>query len=119
MFCPSCDSEYVDGYTRCASCDVDLIEAPPTEPEIVLVKIHESGNAALIPVIESLLDDGGIEYMAKSEGLQDLFGWGRFGTNLNFTIGPVEFYVRENDAEAAREILATLQDLPPVENLDE
>lgn len=26
MFCPSCHSEYRPGFTRCASCDVDLVE---------------------------------------------------------------------------------------------
>jgi len=26
MFCPSCHSEYRSGFTRCATCDVDLVE---------------------------------------------------------------------------------------------
>lgn len=26
MICPACESEYRAGYTRCASCDVDLVE---------------------------------------------------------------------------------------------
>lgn len=28
MFCPLCKSEYREGFTRCADCDVDLVDAP-------------------------------------------------------------------------------------------
>jgi len=28
MFCPVCRDEYRPGFTRCASCDVDLVDAP-------------------------------------------------------------------------------------------
>jgi hypothetical protein len=86
MICPTCGSEYRDEYTRCRECDVDLIEPPPpiVEPEIALVKVYEMGNAAIIALLESLPDSAGIEYMTKGEWIQDLFGWGRLGTNLNF-----------------------------------
>jgi len=57
---------------------------------------------------ESLLANAGIDYMTKGEGIQDLFGWGRFGTNLNYVIGPVEFYVREDDAAEAEAIAESL-----------
>lgn len=76
------------------------------EPEVALVKVYETGNAALIPLYESLLDSAGIEYMAKGEALQDLFGAGRFGTNP--IAGPVEFWVREEMAEEARQLAETL-----------
>ena len=112
LTCPSCGSEYREGFTHCASCDVDLVEPLPPrgEPELALVKVYETGNAAIIPLLESLLDDAGIEYMAKGEGIQDLFGWGRLGTNLNFVLGrPVEFFVREDVAAEARAIVDTLQ----------
>lgn len=37
MFCPNCKDEFRAGFTRCASCDVDLIEdlsqAPAPPPE--------------------------------------------------------------------------------------
>ena len=75
-----------------------------------MVKVYETGNAAIIPLLESLLDDAGIEYMAKGEGIQDLFGWGRLGASFNFVLGrPVEFFVREDVAAEARAIVDTLQ----------
>jgi len=114
MICPTCGSEYRDGYVRCESCDADLVVEQPaaeehnnTEP---LVRFYETGNAAIIPVLESVLDDAGIEYMTKGEPIQDLFGWGRLGTNLNFVIGrSVEFYVNKVDEAAARELVETLE----------
>jgi len=106
MICPECESEYRDGYSRCAARDVDLVQLPETEPEIQLIKVYETGNAALIPLVESLLADADIDFMTRSAGIQDLFGWGRFGSKLNYAIGPVEFYVREDVADAARDILA-------------
>jgi len=86
-----------------------MSEPPNPEPDMDLVKVYETGNAAIIPVYESLLNDAGIEYLAKGEGIQDLFGWGRFGTNLNYAIGPVEFYVRADFADEARQLADTLQ----------
>jgi hypothetical protein len=29
MFCPQCNAEYRPGFTRCADCDVDLVNEPP------------------------------------------------------------------------------------------
>lgn len=112
MICPECGSEYRDGYSRCGSCDVDLIEPAPAEPDLALVKVYETGNAALVPLFESLLGDAGIEYLMKNEPIQDLFGWGRFGSNMNYAVGPVEFYVREDAADEARAIAETLESPP-------
>lgn len=33
MFCPKCKSEYREGFSKCAECDVDLISELPPEPE--------------------------------------------------------------------------------------
>ena len=116
MICPECGSEYRDGFTRCTDCEIDLVEPPAPAGELPvsrLVKVYETGNAAVIPVVQSLLADAEIDFMTKGEPIQDLFGWGRFGTNLNYVIGPVYFYVREEDQQEAAAILAGLQELPP------
>ncbi len=124
MICPKCGSEYRDGFTRCSDCDVDLVAPPPPPPPddragIELVKVWEGGNPALVPVIESLLDDAGIEYSTTSENLQDLFAWGRVGGGFNYAIGPIMFYVRAEDEQDARAIIAGLAQAPPPELPDE
>jgi len=124
MFCPNCQSEYREGFTRCADCDVDLIAALPEagadeRPQIELVKIYEGGDPATIPVLESLLDDAGIEFSTTSENIQDLFAWGRFGGTYNFAIGPIKFYVRREDEAEALAIVATLRESAPPEAGDE
>ncbi|HEX6088356.1 MAG TPA: DUF2007 domain-containing protein [Thermoanaerobaculia bacterium] len=111
MICPQCHCEYREGFTHCVDCDVDLVapadDSTAAEPEMKLVKIYEGGNAAVLPLIESLLRDAEIEFMTRGEALQDLFALGRFGTGGGSNaVGPVEFWVREDDEAAARELLA-------------
>lgn len=119
MICPQCGTEYRDGFARCGDCEVELIPKAAPAPEgderagIELVKIYEGGNPALLALLESLFDDAGIEYSTTSEGLQDLFGWGRLGVAYNFAIGPVMFYVRREDEAAAQAIVAKLSEATP------
>ena len=107
MFCPECSTEYREGFWRCSDCDVDLVfvlrPSKPTasDPDIQLVPIYASSNPALVPLVESILDEADIVFMKKPDGMQDL---GRFfGTNQ--VVGPVEFWVREDEANEARELL--------------
>jgi hypothetical protein len=113
MICPECGSEYREGYVRCAACEVDLIEPRPVEPEVALVRVYESGNPALVPLFESMLADAGIEVLIKGEALQALFGAGQLGAGFNSVAGAVEFYVREDDADEARAIAASLERSEP------
>jgi hypothetical protein len=32
-WCPTCGAEYRDGFTRCADCDIDLVDHEPVAPE--------------------------------------------------------------------------------------
>ena len=113
MFCPQCRAEYREGVTECPQCGVPLVAELPAEeagePGTKLVRIYATGEAAIIPVVESVLASAGIEYLAKGEEVQDLFGFGRMGTNYSYIAGPVEFMVREEDEAAAREALAGLE----------
>ncbi|MDH3626111.1 MAG: hypothetical protein OEV00_12405 [Acidobacteriota bacterium] len=51
MYCPQCRDEFREGFTRCATCDVDLIadleSAPP--PERVPEKKDAARHAAVAP----------------------------------------------------------------------
>jgi hypothetical protein len=114
MICPECACEYREGFTRCSDCDVDLVEPLEAEPEMQLVQVYEGANPALLPLVESLLNEAGIEFMKRGEPLQDLFAGGRlFGGNQ--VVGPVEFLVRTEDAEQARALLAGVDDSEEVQ----
>lgn len=110
MKCPSCGSEFGGSPNACPACSAELgaAPAPPPDPDIELVPVFRTGDAALIPMAKSLLDSEGIEYLVRGEGVQDLFGSGRVGAGYNIVTGPAEFVVREPDADRARALLDDL-----------
>jgi hypothetical protein len=103
MYCPQCRSEYRQGFTRCSDCDVDLVAELPRDEahdDPNLVKVYETGDAALIPLIESLLEDAKIEYEVTNTRRQYV---------TNSQLGYAEFWVGEDDAAEARTLLADLE----------
>jgi hypothetical protein len=84
----------------------------PDEP---LVSIYVCQNPAELPVVESLLNEAGIQFMKKGAELQSLFGWGQIG-GTNLAVGPVELYVLPRDAEAAIALLESSLPETPSEN---
>jgi hypothetical protein len=118
MICPQCRAEIPDGATVCPQCGANIAASPPQgddrpDPGAKLVEIFSTGDAAMIPVVESVLDGAGIEFFAKGAEAQDLLGFGRMGTSYSDATGPVEFLVREEDEAAARAVLEQLTDPPP------
>lgn len=107
MYCPGCTSEYRDGLTRCSSCELDLVESLTREPDVQLLKVFETRNAAVATVYESLLVDGGIEYVASKGGGQDL------------SFGPAEFHVTADVADEARQLAAVLEQSPEPDHLEQ
>ena len=90
-----------------------MVEEEPEEegqPDVELVKVFEADNAAVLPLVESVLQDAEIEVMTKPEGLQDLFALGRLGTGSNVVIGPVEILVRKEDEAEARALIELLDE---------
>ena len=105
MICPECGSEYREGFTRCSDCDVDLVEPLEEEPDVELVSVYQSGNPALIPIVESLLRDAQIEFMTTGMSVQALQG----AVGSSFVV-PVEFWVRSEFADQALELLADVDE---------
>ena len=70
-----------------------------------LVTVLESSDPARLLVAKSLLEDAEIPYLAKGEGVQDLFAWGRFGTGFSLIAGAVRLQVSVDDAEEAKALL--------------
>ncbi len=106
MYCPECGAEYRKGIVTCAECEIplvdDILQSVQTDdfgPDVVFVTVYKTGNPALIAVVRSLLEDAGIPYYLKNEGLQDLFPVGNF---------EIEIQVPEESEAEAEELLAKL-----------
>jgi len=110
MFCPNCGEEFSWDVMVCPTCDVDTVDrlpGPEPTPDVALVTVLVTGDAGVIAVAKSLLEGEEIDYLVRGDGLQDLFGLGR-ATSFSFAVGPAEFWVREDDAARARELLKGL-----------
>ena len=104
MFCPSCRSEFRPGFSRCNDCDVDLVWELPKDAHADprLVSVFESSDPSLVAVVQSLLDDADIPYEIRNPRAHGVLGTDGFSMN------PTRFFVRGDDAEEARELLADL-----------
>lgn len=70
-----------------------------------LVTVLTAFDEIVLTDAKSLLDEAGIEYFAKGEDIQNLFG----GT----TLGPIELQVEEHKVNEAKKILAGIDDIKP------
>jgi hypothetical protein len=66
------------------------------------VTVLETADPAILAVAKSLLEDAGIPFFAKGEGIQSLFGY------ANPVIGPIELQVSPEDAAEAQARLLEL-----------
>jgi hypothetical protein len=110
MFCPVCESEYREGFSHCADCDVDLVDtlASPTDlhPDTGDVEtVFATGDPVLLMTAKALLDEAGIPYFSRGEGTQDLLGLGRLGTGFSLLAGPMEIRVGAERSEEAVQLL--------------
>jgi hypothetical protein len=105
-FCPMCQSEYRQGFSRCSDCDASLVEVlqpptPPTpsppEPE-ALVTVGMFSNPALASLLASELETEGIQtFVEDSEAIS-------MDPLLAPALGGVKVRVRSSDAEKGLEI---------------
>ncbi len=119
MFCPQCSSEYREGFTVCADCQVDLVATlPPTDsdkrPNMEIVTVFDSTNPALIGIARTVLEAAGIEFLAVgADGAGAVFSGNPF-------LGRVRLQVEKDHAEEATALLSDiaeteepLEDEPP------
>lgn len=103
MFCPQCRAEYKPQYTRCATCDVDLVDALPEEAEetptyVDYEEILGTHNPADIALIKSLLDAEDLTYYFHGEHF----------IYMRPMADPARLMVRKDQAATARELLSEL-----------
>ena len=63
MICPSCGSEYREGFTHCADCDVDLVTTLPRENLAPLVL---ETNSELVAELVDRLEKAGVPYAIEA-----------------------------------------------------
>ncbi len=110
MHCPHCHSTYVEGVTRCPTCDVDLVASPAAEDvapadDLELVTVLETSDPGLLPVVHSLLEAEQIPVVVQNDFVQDAVGLGR-ATGQNQATGRARVLVPAVLADAARELIA-------------
>lgn len=135
MFCPKCGCEYRAGFSICPDCDLELVEelpavdsktteCPDSDLDLVeespavdietaewkeMVTIATVSDPAFLLVAKSILQDAGISYLAKNEGVQDLFGMGRIGTGFTIFAQPVELQVPGELVDDATRLLDKIE----------
>ena len=72
-----------------------------------LVTVYTSGNNAICALVKSMLDEAGIDYLAKGDNLQSTYPLNVF---------PVEFQVFSGDVEFARELLKDVEESSEIES---
>lgn len=81
---------------------------PSQDTEAIMdewVCVFESGNAALVSLAKSMLEQAEIPHISRNEHIQDLFGVGRIGPGFNLITGPIQLQVKRQFADLAREDL--------------
>ncbi len=73
MFCPNCNTEYREGFTVCADCQVDLVEeihaddSKPDDEDFEFVPLLATYNQGDISFIKSILSGEKINSYFKDE----------------------------------------------------
>ena len=117
MFCPKCGAEYRPGYSRCADCDVYLVDRPEKtrsvpDPHRELVAVFKTTDSILLPVVKSLLDSAGIEYVAQGEEALGVLPLGPAGSKVvraSWAWGAT-IHVAKEDEASVKELLAALDE---------
>jgi hypothetical protein len=116
MFCPKCGAEYRPGFSRCSDCDVYLVDQPEDtprpDPDREMVEVFKTTDSILLPVVKSLLDSAGIEYITQGEEALGVLPLGPAGSKVvraSWAWGAT-LYVAEEDAASVKELLAQLED---------
>jgi hypothetical protein len=108
VFCPNCQAEYRAGFTRCADCDVDLVESldqvvaanPSTQRELRIPELLWSGfDNSTLEQIRDALDHANILYNDETLEAHLLYASMR---------NPLEIWVQRQDLEAAKAAVSTL-----------
>jgi len=110
VFCPECESEYREGFTRCADCDVDLVAelaqlAVPPDEDVIEIARYPALHVAQLAA--SVLESSDIACFIGDEFFSGM------RPEIAFASGGVKLFVRDSDADRAREVLADFEQSIP------
>lgn len=104
MFCPTCESEYEEGITRCPDDDSPLVERLTPEntvhdnSEARFVSFSKLGSPAEAEMVNDIFQNNGIRSVIKSGGAD------AFSPLLSATSEGAEIFVDERDVDRAAEM---------------
>jgi hypothetical protein len=105
--CPSCKKLFAPGETICRDClmELDVFFSPSLSASTAPIKddvvtVFESSSIGELAVIKSLLEKAGVNYFARGENVQNLFGVGLVG-GFNPLVGAVKIDILKSDLEKA------------------
>ena len=82
-----------------------------------LVTVFSTDSQGIAAVVKSILEEAGIEYNVKGEGIQSMYGVGVLGPGgFSPLTEPLEFQVIEEDAEKAIELLIDVEKSEPIDD---
>ena len=102
MFCPNCRTEYREGFTVCADCNVDLVDTLPDEKGYEFIDFKEvlaTYNPGDVAFLKSLLESEGIHYFFKGENFM----------YVRPLADPVRLMVRADQIELAVDLLRNVK----------
>ena len=109
MFCPKCKVEYIEGFLKCADCNIKLVPELPPEPEqyieyeyIDLVNIKTYSYRHEAELAKGILSVNGID--AVVQGGSEVGG----GATMEVETG-VQLLVKEEDVEEAKKYLSEIK----------
>lgn len=82
MFCPTCRGEYRPEISSCPDCGVELVaELPDLEPhpDSEFVRVFETADVSLLPVIKSVLRSARIPFVTQGDEALGVLPVGRLG----------------------------------------
>ncbi len=113
MYCPNCRAKYGQGLRVCPECEVSLTADLPPNGEldyVHLTTVLETGSPSVISLAQTILEDNDIECLVKGEHVQQAMGARGASSGFNGLMGAAEIQVRPEDAEAAIDLLAHLEE---------
>ena len=118
MKCPNCGTAVTPAAEACTQCEVRIVwdgDTPKFQAQDAYVPVFVAYDPALLPVVESLLAANDIPFIVPNDTTQDMFGLGRMGSGYNSIIGPPVVRVPSEHAQAARELIASIVEIPSEE----